>query len=305
MLISLSMFTFTAGKKGTACVGSIPAPQRSAIIGRQLLSRKEGLIGLNNHRTTRAGVPVPGLHTAGLDMVLGAAAGAVGVWAMDQVGWFMLRSENMHTLTRDLRARDGDADGNAGTAAQIRGVQAGTPGRPATAGALRKATQVSGVSPTDQQPGPGATVFHYALGMLPGALYGAVRRIRPSVRTGSGVLYGLALFVVMDETAQVSGVSPTHQRPGPGATVFHYALGMLPGALYGAVRRIRPWVRTGHGVLYGVALFVVMDETAAPLTGIASGPGRYPWQAHARGLAAHIVLGMTTEVLLRATDRFR
>ncbi|WP_026548918.1 DUF1440 domain-containing protein, partial [Arthrobacter sp. Br18] len=101
------------------------------------------------------------------------------------------------------------------------------------------------------------------------------------------------------------GVSPTDQQPGPGATVFHYALGMLPGALYGAVRRIRPSVRTGSGVLYGLALFVVMDETAAPLTGIASAPGRYPWQAHARGLAAHVVLGVTTEILLRATDRFR
>ncbi|WP_434612591.1 hypothetical protein [Arthrobacter sp. A5] len=203
------------------------------------------MIGLNNHRTTRAGVPVAGLRSAGLNMVSGAAAGAAGVWAMDQVGWFMLRSENTHTLTRDLQARfPADAAENAGTAAQIRGVQAGTPGRPGTASALRTATQVSGVSSTDQQPGPGATVFHYALGMLPGALYGAVRRIRPSVRTGSGVLYG-------------------------------------------------------------VALFVVMDETAAPLTGIASAPGRYPWQAHARGLVAHVVLGVTTEILLRATDRLR
>ncbi|MBG6185045.1 hypothetical protein IWX65_003023 [Arthrobacter sp. CAN_A214] len=185
-----------------------------------------------------------GLRAVGIDMVLGAAAGAVGVWAMDQLGWFMLRAENTHTLARDLEARDGDADAGAGTAAQVRGVQAGASDGGATAGALKKATQVS-------------------------------------------------------------GVSPTHQRPGPGATVFHYALGMLPGALYGAIRRIRPSVRTGHGVLYGVALFVIMDETAAPLTGIASAPGRYPWQAHARGLAAHVVLGVTTEILLRATDRLR
>ena len=48
-----------------------------------------------------------------------------------------------------------------------------------------------------------------------------------------------------------------------------------------------------------------MDETAAPLTGIASGPGRYPWQAHARGLVAHLVLGITTEALLRASDHIR
>lgn len=185
-----------------------------------------------------------GPRAAGVDAVVGAAAGAAGVWTMDQVGWLMLRNENTQTLTRDLEARDGDTGGTSEIAAQVRGVQAGTPGGTATASGLRKATQVSGVSPTDQRPGPGATVFHYALGMLPGALYGVLRRVRPSVRTGSGVLYG-------------------------------------------------------------VTLFVVMDETAAPLTGIASAPGRYPWQAHARGLAAHVVLGMTTEILLRVTDRLR
>lgn len=109
----------------------------------------------------------------------------------------------------------------------------------------------------------------------------------------------------LTKATQVSGVSPTDQQPGPGATVFHYALGMLPGILYGAVRRTRPSVRAGSGVLYGLALFGVMDETAAPLTGIASAPDRYPWQAHARGLIAHVVLGVTTEILLRATQRFR
>ncbi len=175
-------------------------------------------------------------------MVFGAAAGAAGVWAMDQVGWFMLRSESTQTLTQDLKARvPADTAGNAETTAQVRGVQAATH---ATTGPLTKATQVSGVSRTDQQPGPGAAVFHYALGMLPGILYGAARRIRPSVRAG-------------------------------------------------------------FGVLYGVVLFVVMDETAAPLTGIASAPDRYPWQAHACGLIAHVVLGVTTEILLRATERAR
>ncbi|WP_216698944.1 hypothetical protein, partial [Arthrobacter sp. Br18] len=68
-------------------------------------------------------------RAAGIDAVVGAAAGAVGVWVMDQVGWFMLRSENTQTLARDLGARDGNADlgadGGAGIAAQVRGVQAG------------------------------------------------------------------------------------------------------------------------------------------------------------------------------------
>lgn len=199
---------------------------------------------MNNHSTARRKARATGLPVIGLDAALGAAAGAAGVWAMDQLGWLMLRTENKQVLTRDLGARNSDTAANAGTADQVRAVQTGAPGGSAIVGASRKATQVSGVSPTHQQPGPGTIVFHYALGMLPGALYGVARRMRPSVRTGSGVLYGLALFVIM-------------------------------------------------------------DETAAPVTGIASPPGRYPWQAHARGLAAHVVLGMTTEILLRATDRIR
>lgn len=44
MLINTSMFTFTAGKKGTACVGSNSTPQGSAIIAQHFLSRKEELI---------------------------------------------------------------------------------------------------------------------------------------------------------------------------------------------------------------------------------------------------------------------
>lgn len=76
------------------------------------------------------------------------------------------------------------------------------------------------------------------------------------------------------------------------------------GATAREASRRRPRLRAGYGALYGLALFVVMDEAAAPLTGSDSGPVRYPWQAHARGLVAHLVLGIITEVLLRTTDHF-
>ena len=165
------------------------------------------------------------------------------MWAMDQLGWLMLRAENTPTLARDLHARQ-DRTPHTDLSAQVRSVQQSPLVGEGAAGAIRTATQVSGVSDPDR-------------------------------------------------------------RPGPGATIFHFALGMLPGAAYGAARRRRPWLSTGCGALYGLGLFVVMDEAAAPLTGIASGPHHYPWQAHARGLMAHLVLGLTTETLLRATDRLR
>lgn len=203
---------------------------------------------MKNPHSERAATPATNPGRAATDAVLGAAAGAVGVWSMDQVGWLMLRTENARTLARDLQARpDGDAAGTAraGVTAQIRAVQRSPMfGKDTAAGTLMKAAQVSGVSDPDQQPGPAAAAFHFALGMLPGALYGVARRVRPSLSTG-------------------------------------------------------------HGTLYGLGLFVVMDEIAAPLTSIASGPKWYPWQAHARGLVAHLVLGVTTEALLHAADHFR
>lgn len=190
--------------------------------------------------------PTPDAHPdrAVADAVLGAVAGAVGVWAMDQVGWFMLRTESTPALVRDLQARPGKEVIAHDTAEQVRSIRGNPLSGAEAASATTTATQVSGVSAPDR-------------------------------------------------------------KPGPAATAFHFGLGMLPGAVYAIARRPRPRLRTGYGALYGLGLFTIMDETAAPLTGIASEPSRYPWQAHARGLVAHLVLGITTEILLRATDHIR
>lgn len=177
------------------------------------------------------------------DAVVGAVAGAIGVWAMDQIGWVMLRTENTRALARDLQARQ-DSKAGADITAQIRSVQRSPLVGTGATGMVRKATQVS-------------------------------------------------------------GVSDPNRRPGPAATAFHFSLGMLPGALYGVTRRSRSFLSAGCGALYGLGLFVVVDEIAGPLTGLASSLKRYPWQAHARGLVAHVVLGITTETLLRITEHLR
>lgn len=78
---------------------------------------------------------------------------------------------------------------------------------------------------------------------------------------------------------------------------------MLPGALYGALRHRVKGLSGGQGFLYGLGLFLVEDETAGPLLGLASGPLTYPWQAHARGLVSHLVLGMVMDAVLRVMDR--
>ncbi|MEC5180865.1 DUF1440 domain-containing protein [Arthrobacter sp. CG_A4] len=212
----------------------------------------------DQHATGTGPATAPRARTL-TDMLIGAAAGAIGVWAMDQIGWVMLRHESQETLARDLQARPtvhttgadtaGTDTAGTDTAAQTRGVQDGT---------------------------------------------GADDGVPETGTVG-----------ILTKATQVSGISSPNQRPAPAAVVFHFSLGMLPGALYGLARRRQPWLRTDHGALYGLALFVVMDEVAAPVSGIASAPGRYPCQAHVRGLVAHMVLGVVTETLLRAAERFR
>ncbi len=85
----------------------------------------------------------------------------------------------------------------------------------------------------------------------------------------------------------------------PWRRIFHFSPShptCAPKTAVG-VGRMRSPVRSGD--------VVDMDETATPLTWIASAPDRYPWQAHARGLIAHVVLGIATDILLRATERIR
>lgn len=79
---------------------------------------------------------------------------------------------------------------------------------------------------------------------------------------------------------------------------IHYFMGIAPGALYAVWRHSIDKIGYLRGPLYGVGLFLVFDEIVTPGLGYASGPFVYPWQAHARGLFAHIILGTATDITL-------
>lgn len=102
--------------------------------------------------------------------------------------------------------------------------------------------------------------------------------------------------------AEATGTPLTTVSEGQAATAIHYALGVVPGALYGALRHRLPGSGSGRGLVYGLALFLLNDEVLGPALGLAVPPGDYPWQAHARGLAAHLVLGVATDAALDALD---
>jgi hypothetical protein len=100
---------------------------------------------------------------------------------------------------------------------------------------------------------------------------------------------------LVDRFEAGTGLSvPPNRRPMV-ETAVHYLLGIVPGALYGIVRRRLPFMRIANGLGFGMTLFAVNDEYANTALRLAGPPRAYPLQTHFRGLAGHAVLGMATE----------
>jgi len=108
-----------------------------------------------------------------------------------------------------------------------------------------------------------------------------------------------------DKTAFVAEAeklgAPETQQEAVGNAI-HWALGVGAGALYGVLRNRSRRVGLGSGLAYGVSFWLVMDETATALLGLAPPPRRFPWQTHARGLAGHVVLGGMIEAAFDMVD---
>ncbi len=102
--------------------------------------------------------------------------------------------------------------------------------------------------------------------------------------------------------ARLAGSAAGKKVPNAGGIFIHYLLGIGPGVLYAKLRRGNPIVTAGKGALWGAGLYVGNDLIAGRLLRV-MGPQRdYPWQAHARGVAGHFVLGVATHAVLEALD---
>lgn len=155
-------------------------------------------------------------------VVKGAVAGAVGTWVMDRVTWFILNREDEETKKREEQARPGGE----GSATILASRAAKAVGRP----------------------------------------------LKPEEKENAGM-------------------------------AMHFLLGIMPAALFGAVRHQMKGLGLSRGVLFGASVFLLMDELANWWSGAANAPWDYLWQAHARGLAGHITYGATTDATLELLDR--
>jgi putative membrane protein len=91
------------------------------------------------------------------------------------------------------------------------------------------------------------------------------------------------------------------------APAVHYAFGAAMGAVYGALAEVSPAVRALGGSGWGAAVWIGADELAVPALGLSKADADYPLEVHAQAFAAHIVYGVTTELVrrtLRAAPAF-
>lgn len=109
-----------------------------------------------------------------------------------------------------------------------------------------------------------------------------------TVRTASAISEGLFDHKLTAREKKIAGPA------------VHYTLGTGVGGLYGAVAELAPTVTAGRGLPFGAAFWLVVDEGAVPVLGLAKGPAAYPLSTHVYALTSHFVYGLTTELVRRS-----
>ncbi len=79
----------------------------------------------------------------------------------------------------------------------------------------------------------------------------------------------------------------------------HYATGLIFGALFGIVAAVRPRLGIVGGLIYGAAIWALLDEIALRVLDIAPNPEKVPTSEHVQALGAHLVYGSSTALLTR------
>ncbi len=96
-------------------------------------------------------------------------------------------------------------------------------------------------------------------------------------------------------TVGLTGHTLSEREKDIGGTIFHYLFGASSGAIYGATSELFPIVRSGWGLPFGAAVWLIADETVVPALGLSKHARHYPTSTNAYALAAHLVYGVATE----------
>ncbi len=91
---------------------------------------------------------------------------------------------------------------------------------------------------------------------------------------------------------------PEDAKPAAGVAA-HYLTGMLHGSIFGLVAALRPRTGLFAGLLYGVAIWLFLDEIALRALNLAPDVEKVPKKVHAEALGAHLIYGGSLALLMR------
>lgn len=142
----------------------------------------------------------------------------------------------------------------------------------------------------------------WALGLTTTYLY---EREDPIAREAEDAARGgrPSFGVAAEKVSRLLGLEPTRRVRHRLGNAIHWGLGIGAGAAYAVLRRRVPGLEAALGTVFGTAFWLLVDEGANVALGLTPGPTHFPWQAHARGLAGHLVYGAVAETVLDVADR--
>ena len=100
-----------------------------------------------------------------------------------------------------------------------------------------------------------------------------------------------------------AGIKLSKEQKKAAGPIVHYAFGAAMGALYGGLLEYKRHSGLGDGALLGTGLFIGADEIAVPALGLSQPPAEYPLSVHATALSAHLVYGLTAEMVRKKVRR--
>jgi hypothetical protein len=137
----------------------------------------------------------------------------------------------------------------------------------------------------------------WAMGKVTGYLYqhedARARRREDSARRGR-----ISYEVAAERLAGLVGRRLRRRQRARIGVGIHWGLGIAAGAAYGALRRRLPGRSRAAGLAFGAAFWLAVDETLTSALALTPGPGAFPWQTHARGLAGHLAYGLVADAAL-------
>lgn len=136
--------------------------------------------------------------------------------------------------------------------------------------------------------GPGAKLRH------------AVQSDEENIKEQAGSLEQSATMKTADAVASAtSGRHLSWEQQEKAAPVVHYTFGALLGGLYGGLVEYMPPVKAGFGTAYGSAVFGAADMVAVPAFNLSGSSGKQSAASLVSPFSAHVVYGVTTELVRR------